>query len=86
MSGSSIILMSEKTPFLYHIYLFLALFFWTEVLGDNRAILALQNFIRKASKPEVAYTVCALSFSVILLELLVNLFVPHMLSVDVSCL
>eukprot|EP01018_Ginkgo_biloba_P022729 Gb_08705 [translate_table: standard] len=74
MGTFSIILLIEHSPPLYHIYLALAVFLWTEIFSDTRLLRAIWRALRVAKFTFIVklLTTCFASF--VILELLVTSF------------
>lgn len=74
MGVFSIIFLIEHSPPLYHIYLALALFLWTEIFSDTRFIQAMWRAFRVAKLMSIAKLLATCLVSFLILELLVTSF------------
>ncbi|KAH9290777.1 hypothetical protein KI387_034894, partial [Taxus chinensis] len=74
MGTFSIILLIEHSPPLYHIYLALAIFLWTEIISDGSSLQAIWRALQVSKLISIAklITTCIVSFFI--LELLVSSF------------
>ncbi|CAN0857489.1 GPI ethanolamine phosphate transferase 1 [Linum grandiflorum] len=79
MATISILLIVEHSPPLYHAYIAMTVFLWTNILGEYRFIRSLWRYLseRKAKYLSILLTVC--SVSIIILELLVHSFTERKL-------
>ncbi|XP_057817181.2 uncharacterized protein LOC131030393 isoform X2 [Cryptomeria japonica] len=70
----SIILLIERSPPLYHIYLALAIFLWTEIFSDSSFIQALWRALQDSRLISIAKLMATCIVSFLILELLVSSF------------
>ncbi|KAI5067181.1 hypothetical protein GOP47_0017709 [Adiantum capillus-veneris] len=70
----SIILMVEHAPILYHLYLALAMLFWTEILSDANFLCIIWKTVRSARINFFLRVALALTVTILLLEVLVLSF------------
>ncbi|CAM6015687.1 unnamed protein product [Sphagnum balticum] len=74
MGISSLLLIVEQSPPLYHLYLGLAVFFWTEILTDISLLQSIGLAIRSAKLSWLSKAIFACLISFLVLELLVASF------------
>jgi phosphatidylinositol glycan class N len=72
MGISSLLLIVEQSPPLYHLYLGLAVFFWTEILTDISLLQSIGLAIRSAKLSWLSKAIFACLISFLVLELLVS--------------
>lgn len=73
MGVCSIVLLVELAPPLYHVYLGLAVFFWTEVLGDTTSILKVINILFSSKLSWFTKLFAMAATSLLVMELLVSI-------------
>eukprot|EP00250_Pteridium_aquilinum_P015272 c22485_g1_i1 orf=251-2083(-) len=74
MGVCSIVLLVEHAPVLYHLYLALALLFWTEILSDTKFLCSIWSAVRTAKLALFIRMFFALGVSLLVLEVLVLSF------------
>lgn len=74
MGVCSIVLLVEHAPMLYHLYLVLALLFWTEIISDTNILISIWSAVRTAKVAFFIRMSFAMGISLMVLEVLVLSF------------
>lgn len=75
MGTCSVVLLIEKSPPLYHVYLGLAMFFWIEILGDLTSLRRAFSALASIKISGLVKLLILITVSFLILELLVSLAV-----------